>query len=293
MLNRNLAVLAMAGAALIAAAGCTPTPSDNRFGGSAQAQTAPPGDRAGERGPRGREFGNAADRIDGRLAFIHAELRITRAQQPRFDAFAQALRDHARAQDDMRRSMMAQGRPATMPARLERIERAMTLERDQLGRLNPSIRALYAALTPPQRRTADELLDREAGGRRMMGMMRGAPPFIGRVEGRLAQLRTELHIRPDQETQWGAFASELRAQSQAAERAHAPAMGRRGRAERRAAGNLPAQLTEAERAMSAHIDALRRFRTSTAALYAKLDADQQRVFDNLIGPRGGPRRGRM
>src|SRR5262245_52673880 len=195
MINRNLnfAALAMVGAVLVAA-GCTPSRSDNRFGGGSPQAEGP--------GPAPRGFPTASGRIDGRLAFIHAELRITRNQEPRFDTFATAMRANAAARDDFRRTAFGPRRSGTVLERLDRIERVMSFERDELRKLTAGTRPLYAALTPAQRRTANELLEEEIGGRRMLGLMRAAPPFVGRIEGRLAELRTDLRIAPAQEAAW-------------------------------------------------------------------------------------------
>src|SRR5262245_42093835 len=112
MLNRQSYWAGLALVSVLLAAGCAPSRSDNRFGGPASAQ---------DSGPGPREVRGAGDRVEGRLTFIHAELRITRSQEGKFDTFAAAMRAHAAARDDFRRSIFAQGRPATLPERLDRI----------------------------------------------------------------------------------------------------------------------------------------------------------------------------
>src|SRR5262249_26512508 len=102
----------------------------------------------------------------------------------------------------------------------------------------------------------------------------------------------DLRIAPAQEAAWTAFANEVRGESRAAERAQVPLLRRDRRAARAPAGDLITRLDETDRALSAHIDALGRFRASASTLYGALDENQRRVFDNLIAPRGG-RRGRV
>src|SRR5262249_34295234 len=114
MLNRNLAALAMIGVLLVVA-GCTPSRSDNRFGGPPEAQGPGPG-------PSPRELRTASGRVEGRISFIHAELRITRNQEAQFDTFAVAMRADATARDDFRRSFFGQPRRASLPERLDRIQ---------------------------------------------------------------------------------------------------------------------------------------------------------------------------
>jgi len=55
-------------------------------------------------------------RVEGRIAFLRTELRITDAQQPAWNAFADALRAEARSMQDMRQRMAGQGRGMPMAA---------------------------------------------------------------------------------------------------------------------------------------------------------------------------------
>src|SRR6185437_4453954 len=66
----------------------------------ALAQTAQPQaqDQAREHQGHHREF-SAARHIDGRIAYLKAELKITPQQEPQFDRVAQAMRDNAAAKD--------------------------------------------------------------------------------------------------------------------------------------------------------------------------------------------------
>ncbi|MDI4664414.1 Spy/CpxP family protein refolding chaperone [Xanthobacter sp. AM11] len=104
----------------------------------------------------------APGRIEGRLAFLKTELKITDAQQPVWNAFADALRANARAMAGMmgdRQDMMmsAQG-PAALPQRIEAHERLLTERLEALRRLKGALLPLYAALDDTQKRTADQLL---------------------------------------------------------------------------------------------------------------------------------------
>lgn len=55
-------------------------------------------------------------RVEGRIAFLRTELKITDAQQPAWNAFADALRAEARSMQDMRQRMTGQGRGMPMAA---------------------------------------------------------------------------------------------------------------------------------------------------------------------------------
>ncbi|WP_371349393.1 Spy/CpxP family protein refolding chaperone [Ancylobacter sp. IITR112] len=105
----------------------------------------------------------APGRIEGRIAFLKTELKITDAQQPLWNAFTEALRVNARGMSgmmgDMQDMMMmgAQG-PAALPQRLELHERMLAARLDALRRLKGALGPLYAAFDDAQKRTADQLL---------------------------------------------------------------------------------------------------------------------------------------
>lgn len=101
----------------------------------------------------------AFDRIEGRIAFLRAELRISDAQAPAWNTFADALRAYAQK---LRQAVAAdQSVQPNGPAFLDRLDRQ---ERWLSARIE-GVRAIRAALTPlfgvlsdEQKKTADELL---------------------------------------------------------------------------------------------------------------------------------------
>jgi hypothetical protein len=105
-----------------------------------------------------------SERVEARLAYLKTALKITDAQQPQWDAFADTLRKQARAADERmkaHRAQTAEGRKGTPPTAIERMERAQTRLAASSTRLNETLAAakpLYAALSPEQQKVADELL---------------------------------------------------------------------------------------------------------------------------------------
>lgn len=103
--------------------------------------------------------------IEGRIAFLRAELGITAAQEAQWNAFAEALRASARAMADMHGQMMPmmmpmmQGGPQAVPLtqRLELHERMMASHLEALRRVRAAAGPLYAALDDRQKRIADSL----------------------------------------------------------------------------------------------------------------------------------------
>lgn len=117
---------------------------------------------------------------DARLAAAKADLKITDAQTPQWNGFAEAQKSSAEA---MRQSMVmmhgaghdhAPGAgmmtmTGPLPERLERQETMMTAHLDSLHKVRTALSPLYDALTPDQKAQADRHL---CGG--MAGHDRGA-----------------------------------------------------------------------------------------------------------------------
>ncbi len=106
----------------------------------------------------------APEHIEGRIAFLRTELRITDAQQPLWDAFVDVLRANAHAMMDMMTQMqgsMMQSQAAAPDTLLQRIdlhERMLAARLEGLRRMKAALQPLYATLDDTQKRTADELL---------------------------------------------------------------------------------------------------------------------------------------
>jgi len=135
--------------------------------------------------PERRAFRSPSERVEARLAYIRTALKITDAQQPQWEGFANVLRKHARVMDERmtkRRAAMdermkqrqAQGpqQDAQRPQRpnvsaIERLERTQQRMAERSTRLNEVITAakpLYASLSAEQKQVADDLLARQGRG---------------------------------------------------------------------------------------------------------------------------------
>jgi hypothetical protein len=100
----------------------------------------------------------APEHVEGRIAFLRAELEVTDAQQPLWEAVAAALRENARAST----GMMQEADAAGLPAALERREGQLTANLESLQRLRAAVEPFYASLDEAQKGAANGLL---------MGMM--------------------------------------------------------------------------------------------------------------------------
>jgi len=102
----------------------------------------------------GRMADLPADHIEGRIAYLHAELKITEAQMPAWTEFANVVRANAK------RIAEAQKAPqqTTTADRLDNQERWLTARLESVKALKPAYAKLYAALDDSQKKTADELI---------------------------------------------------------------------------------------------------------------------------------------
>jgi hypothetical protein len=99
-----------------------------------------------------------AKRIEGRLAFLKTELKITDAQLPFWNAFAQAMRDNATAMQAMPHAMMGMSKAATLPDKLAERETMLVARLEAVRKLKAAADPLYAALNADQKKTADEIM---------------------------------------------------------------------------------------------------------------------------------------
>jgi hypothetical protein len=120
------------------------------------------------------------DRVDGRIAFLRTELKITDAQASAWNAFADALRTNAKTLGEVRASMMpqsggaAQPQPSTLAARLDLEERWLLARLEGTRTIQTAFTNLYGTLSDEQKKTANELLAPHMGIGMGMMMMPGA-----------------------------------------------------------------------------------------------------------------------
>lgn len=103
------------------------------------------------------------DHVEGRIAFLSTELKLTKAQRPLWDAVAEALRANAHSAKDMMAKMPAgmmggDTGPETPVERIEVQERMLSTRLEGLRRLKVALEPFYASLDDAQKAVADKLL---------------------------------------------------------------------------------------------------------------------------------------
>ena len=112
------------------------------------------------------------ERIEGRIAFLRAELQITKAQSKVWDVFADALRNNARRLKKASMPITADASAPQLLAQLDSQEQMLGARLEGVRSMKAAFAPLYAAISAEQRKTADELLATHMG---LMpsGMMQG------------------------------------------------------------------------------------------------------------------------
>lgn len=112
-------------------------------------------------GLQGRGMASAAsiDRVEGRLAFLKTELKITDAQQPLWNRFADAVRTNAQTRNAEMQAMHGRvGADVSLPDRVLAQANAFTAHAEEMTRLKAALDPLYASLTAEQKKVADEIV---------------------------------------------------------------------------------------------------------------------------------------
>ena len=116
---------------------------------------------------RGMMMCHMGEHVEGHLAYLKAELKITDAQMPQWNAFADAFR--ASGQKTMKHCAMMKEHaekktPITLPDRLNMMEQHLTTHLEALRGIKTAAQQLYSVLSDEQKKIADQMIGR-------MGMM--------------------------------------------------------------------------------------------------------------------------
>lgn len=133
----------------------------------AHAQAVTPAPEQGRTAERARPM--PGERIEARLAYAKAALKITPAQEASWNALAEVLRRHARAMDEQhatRRAARDTGQTDSAIDRLQRRQETMQAASARMTEVLEAAKPLYASFSDEQKKEADALLSRgDRGGR--------------------------------------------------------------------------------------------------------------------------------
>jgi hypothetical protein len=101
----------------------------------------------------GAQSGMMSADVEGRIASLKAALKITEAQTPHWNRFADALRTAGKSMNGMFQQMMQPGTAATLPVRLDRQEKMLTAHLNSVKTLREAADPLYAVLSDDQKKS--------------------------------------------------------------------------------------------------------------------------------------------
>jgi hypothetical protein len=102
------------------------------------------------------------EHVEGRIAFLRAELKITPAQAPAWDRFAEALRANAKKLAEHGSARPGAAQP-TLPDRVEHEEHRIAARLDGIRAIKAALSPLYAALSEEQKKLAERLVPHHVG----------------------------------------------------------------------------------------------------------------------------------
>ncbi len=106
------------------------------------------------RGGRGSDW--MLERIEGRLAYTKAELKITETQTAAWNQLANAIRTAAKHHNERMKSIFAGSeRSKTLPERVEAEEQFMSVRVEEIKLIKTALKNLYAVLSDEQKKEAD------------------------------------------------------------------------------------------------------------------------------------------
>ena len=105
---------------------------------------------------------NAEERVEHRINELHAQLRITPAERPQWDKFAEVMRENARDMDQafIQRSQQFQSLNALQ--NMQSYEMIAEAHAQHLQKLVPAFEDLYNAMPEQQKRIADQVFRENA-----------------------------------------------------------------------------------------------------------------------------------
>jgi len=119
-----------------------------------------------------RPFSRPTERVEARLAYLKTALKITDAQNPQWNAFADLVRKNAQEREQRFKSTRGGAREHRAEHRasaIERMEKAQSFHAAAVAHLSQLLevtKPLYAVLSPEQQKVANVLFSRRFGAAR-------------------------------------------------------------------------------------------------------------------------------
>ena len=113
---------------------------------------------------------NAEERVEQRIKELHAQLRITAAEHPQWDQFAQVMRENARDMDEAWAQRIDHFRTMNALQNMQSYEQIAEQHTQHLQKLVPAFQNLYNAMPDQQKQLADQVFRAKAEKRAQHAM---------------------------------------------------------------------------------------------------------------------------
>jgi protein CpxP len=100
---------------------------------------------------------NAEERVEGRIKELHSQLRITPAEEPQWNEFAQVMRENARDMDQAFMQRAQQFPTMNAVQNMQSYEQIAEQHAQRVQKLVPAFQKLYDAMPDQQKRLADQV----------------------------------------------------------------------------------------------------------------------------------------
>jgi len=116
---------------------------------------------------------NAEQRVETHIKQLHAQLRITPAEQPQWDQFAQVMRENARDMDQAFMQRAQQYPTMNAMQNMQSYEQIAEAHAQHLQKLVPAFDTLYNAMPEQQQRLTDQVFRANAETNQQKRMQTG------------------------------------------------------------------------------------------------------------------------
>jgi len=124
---------------------------------SAPAPVTPPATTASPLAAQSAPGNNAEQRVEAHIKQLHAQLRITPAEQPQWDQFAQVMRENARDMDQAFMQRAQQYPTMNAVQNMQSYQQIAEAHAQHLQKLVPAFDTLYNAMPEQQKHLTDQV----------------------------------------------------------------------------------------------------------------------------------------
>lgn len=100
---------------------------------------------------------NAEERVEARIKELHAQLRITPAEEPQWNEFAQVMRENARDMDEAFIQRAQQYPTMNAVQNMQSYEQISEQHAQRVQKLIPAFQKLYDAMPDQQKQLTDQV----------------------------------------------------------------------------------------------------------------------------------------